>query len=211
MSKYKRPVALLNRVERDGELSWEGSARGYSNPKLPDFRQFCLDSGLVKYAEGHPQAFGLGLYDKNIEDFISYCDTVLQDIEFSPSYKVDFIYSYNDIDLTSTVFALGNHKELWGQEISEPLLVVENIPITKDMINLMSKDKNPTIKISLPNDVACIKFKSSQEEFNSLYTENGCVKVTLIGKPEINYYNYNSTPQIIIIDMEVVSRQQYYF
>ena len=75
----------------------------------------------------------------------------------------------------------------------------------------MSKDKNPTIKISLPNDVACIKFKSSQEEFNSLYTENGCVKVTLIGKPEINYYNYNSTPQIIIIDMEVVSRQQYYF
>lgn len=38
MSKYKRPVALLNRVERDGILSWEGSARGYSNPKLPDFR-----------------------------------------------------------------------------------------------------------------------------------------------------------------------------
>lgn len=79
------------------------------------------------------------------------------------------------------------------------------------MITLMSKDKNPTLKIRLPNDVACIKFKSSQEEFESLYSENGCITVTIIGKPEINYYNYNSTPQIIIIDMEVVNRQQYYF
>lgn len=79
------------------------------------------------------------------------------------------------------------------------------------MITLMSKDKNPTLKIRLPNDVACIKFKSNQEEFESLYSENGCITVTIIGKPEINYYNYNSTPQIIIIDMEVVNRQQYYF
>ena len=211
MSKYKRPVALLNRVEKDGQISWEGSARGYSNPKLSDFRQFCLDSNLVKYAEGHPSAFGLGISDEKIEDFISYCDTALQDVEFSPSYKVDFIYSYNDIGLTRAVLSLGNHKELWGQEVSEPLLVVENIPITKNMITLMSKDKNPTLKIRLPNDVACIKFKSNQEEFESLYSENGCITVTIIGKPEINYYNYNSTPQIIIIDMEVVNRQQYYF
>ena len=211
MSKYKRPVALLNKIDHDGEISWEGSARGYSNPKLPDFRQFCLDSNLVKYAEGHPQAFGLALCDEKIEDFISYCDTILQDVEFSPSYKVDFIYSYNDIQLTRTVLALGNHKELWGQEVGEPLLVVENIPVTKDMIVLMSKDKNPTLKIRLPNDVACIKFKSSQEEFESIYSENGCTTITLIGKPEINYYNYSSTPQIIIIDMEVVNRQQYYF
>lgn len=68
----------------------------------------------MKYAQGHPQAFGLGILDENIENFISYCDTTLQDVEFSPSYKVDFIYSYNDIELTSTVLALGNHKELWG-------------------------------------------------------------------------------------------------
>ena len=79
------------------------------------------------------------------------------------------------------------------------------------MITLMSRDKNPTIKIRLPNDVACIKFKSYEEEFESLYPEDGCTTLTIIGKPEINYYNYNSTPQIIIIDMEVVNRQQYYF
>lgn len=68
----------------------------------------------MKYGEGHPSAFGLGISDEKIEDFISYCDTALQDVEFSPSYKVDFIYSYNDIGLTRAVLSLGNHKELWG-------------------------------------------------------------------------------------------------
>lgn len=38
MSKYKRPVAILSKTEKDGKIVWEGSARGYEKSKMNDFR-----------------------------------------------------------------------------------------------------------------------------------------------------------------------------
>lgn len=210
MSKYKRPVILLSKTVNNKQDAWEGSARGYEKSKLNDFRQFVRDSNLVFLAEGHANAFGFGIYEKDFEDFITWSDNQLKDIEFSPSYKVDFIYSMSDIN-SKDILELGNSKYLWGQNIDEPLIAVENVAVTNDMISLMSRDKNPTLKIQLPNGVTCIKFKSSEEELEDLSSELGCVSINLIGKPEVNRYFGSVTPQIIITDYEIISRQKYYF
>lgn len=210
MSKYKRPVVLLSKTEHEGLEAWEGSARGYEKSKMKDFRQFVKESNLVFLAEGHANAFGFGIYDKDFESFISWSDEQLKDIEFSPSYKVDFIYSMSDIN-SKDILDLGDAKYLWGQNIDEPLIAVENVAVTNDMIGLMSRDKNPTLKIQLPNGVTCIKFKSSEEELDNLSSELGCVSINLIGKPEVNRYFGSVTPQIIITDYEIISRQKYYF
>lgn len=210
MSKYKRPVVLLSKTEHEGLEAWEGSARGYEKSKMKDFRQFVKESNLVFLAEGHANAFGFGIYDKDFESFISWSDKQLKDIEFSPSYKVDFIYSMSDIN-SKDILDLGDAKYLWGQNIDEPLIAVENVAVTNDMIGLMSRDKNPTLKIQLPNGVTCIKFKSSEEELDNLSSELGCVSINLIGKPEVNRYFDSVTPQIIITDYEIISRQKYYF
>ena len=121
------------------------------------------------------------------------------------SYKVDFIYSMSDIN-SKDILDLGDAKYLWGQNIDEPLIAVENVAVTNDMIGLMSRDKNPTLKIQLPNGVTCIKFKSSEEELDNLSSELGCVSINLIGKPEVNRYFGSVTPQIIITDYEIISR-----
>ena len=210
MSKYKRPVILLSKTVNNEQDAWEGSARGYEKSKLNDFRQFVRDSNLVFLAEGHANAFGFGIYEKDFEDFITWSDNQLKDIEFSPSYKVDFIYSMSDIN-SKDILELGNSKYLWGQNIDEPLIAVENVAVTNDMISLMSRDKNPTLKIQLPNGVTCIKFKSSEEELEDLSSELGCVSINLIGEPEVNRYFGSVTPQIIITDYEIISRQKYYF
>ena len=210
MSKYKRPVILLSKTVNNEQDAWEGSARGYEKSKLNDFRQFVRDSNLVFLAEGHANAFGFGIYEKDFEDFITWSDNQLKDIEFSPSYKVDFIYSMSDIN-SKDILELGNSKYLWGQNIDEPLIAVENVAVTNDMISLMSRDKNPTLKIQLPNGVTCIKFKSSEEELEDLFSELGCVSINLIGKPEVNRYFGSVTLQIIITDYEIISRQKYYF
>lgn len=210
MSKYKRPVVLLSKTEHEGLEAWEGSARGYEKSKMKDFRQFVKESNLVFLAEGHANAFGFGIYDKDFESFISWSDEQLKDIEFSPSYKVDFIYSMSDIN-SKDILDLGDAKYLWGQNIDEPLIAMENVAVTNDMIGLMSRDKNPTLKIQLPNGVTCIKFKSSEEELDNLSSELGCVSINLIGKPEVNRYFGSVTPQIIITDYEIISRQKYYF
>lgn len=210
MSKYKRPVILLSKTVNNEQDAWEGSARGYEKSKLNDFRQFVRDSNLVFLAEGHANAFGFGIYEKDFEDFIAWSDNQLKDIEFSPSYKVDFIYSMSDIN-SKDILELGNSKYLWGQNIDEPLIAVENVAVTNDMISLMSRDKNPTLKIQLPNGITCIKFKSSEEELENLSSELGCVSINLIGRPEVNRYFGSVTPQIIITDYEIISRQKYYF
>ena len=210
MAEYQRPVALLVKVEEDGKPAWSGSARGYEKSKLNDFRGFCRDSGLVYLAEGHPNAFGFGILDENFDAFLEYADTTLKDIEFSPSYKVDFIHSVNNLS-PKEILELGNMKNLWGQNMDEPLIAVENVAVTKDMITLMARDRNPTLKIQLPNGVTCIKFKSSEEELDSLFSENGCVTINLVGKAEVNKYFNSVTPQLIIQNYEIINRQEYYF
>ena len=117
----------------------------------------------------------------------------MADIEFSPSYRVDFIYPANTAR-PQTILDLGDHHELWGQNMEEPLIAIENAKISKEMVTLMSRDKNPTLKITLPTGIACIKFRSSEEEYQSLCSEKGCVVLNIVGRPEVNHYYGTITP-----------------
>lgn len=211
MSKYQRPVLILNKVfHNDGVITWEGSGRGYDKSSLKDFRQFCQDTGLVMYAEGHPNAFGCGITDDKIQLFITVTNEVLKNVQFIPSYTVDFIYHNIDVkpeDITD----IATLKNLWGQGIEEALIALEDVPVTAENLNLMAKDKNPTLKITLPNKISIIKFKSSEEEFEKLYTEHGKVSINIIGRCSINEWNGIITPQILVEDYEIVSRSEYYF
>ena len=223
MARYQRPVLLLNETIYDqevfdangsylfafGEKCWEGSARGYDKSSLSDFRQFCSHSGMIMYAEGHANAFGFGIRDKAMKDFIDYCNTYLRDMVFEPCYHVDFIFSadnFNGID----IIEIAELKSLWGQGIDEPYIALENVKVTANSITLMSPDKNPTLKITLPNGTTLIKFKSSQEEFESLKTD-GLITINIVGRCERNVWNGRVNPQIILEDYEITNKIEYYF
>ena len=51
-NKYARPTLILRIVEEDGEVTYAGSGRNYTNSKLDDFRQFCLATGCMSLAQG---------------------------------------------------------------------------------------------------------------------------------------------------------------
>ena len=68
-----------------------------------------------------------------------------------------------------------------------------------------------TLKIELPNGLTLLKFKSSQEEFDTLYSEHGGVIINLIGTCNLNYYYQQINPQVIIEDYEIVDRKEWYF
>lgn len=95
--------------------------------------------------------------------------------------------------------------------MDKPYIAIEDLKITKDNVQLLSRDKNPTLKITLPNGVTIMKFKSSEEEFNSLYSEFGYTKINLIGTAAINEWNGRVTPQILIEEMEIVDSAMYDF
>lgn len=211
MAKYQRPVLMLSLTEYNGKPALAGSARGYEKSALTDFRAFCQDSGLCYMYAGHANAFGCGMYLENAQKFLEYSDEKLKDVEFTPSYKVDFIYpgvNFNAQD----ILEIGSMKSHWGQNVNEALVVVERLKVTKDMLTLMAKGKaSQAIKISLPNGVACVKFKAKDEEYESLLSDQGCVIITIVGTCEVNEYYNSITPQIIIQDYEIIDRMDYYF
>ena len=206
MAKYQRPVLLLNKTE-DG---WEGSGRGYDKSKFDNLREFLKESDLVLYAEGHANALGVGIADINFDRFIEYSNQALADFDFTPCYKVDFIF-YGDDFRGNDIVEIAELKPLWGQGVEEPLVAIEHINIHNGNVVLMSPDKSPTLKITLPNGTSLIKFKSSKEEYEKLHSETGCITINVVGKCERNIWNGIVSPQIIIEDYEIVGEQKYYF
>ena len=68
--------------------------------------------------------------------------------------------------------------------------------------------KGTTLKITTPA-MELIKFGSSDEEYESLYSKLGCVIINVVGPCEIN--SWNGRPQIKIEDYEIIGKQKYYF
>ena len=206
MAKYQRPVLLLNKTE-DG---WEGSGRGSDKSKFDNLREFLKESDLVMYAEGHANALGVGITDEAFKSFIEYSNRELAEFDFTPCYKVDFIFSGADFR-GKDIVEIAELKSLWGQGVDEPFVAIEHINVYAGNVVLMSPDKSPTLKITLPNGTSLIKFKSSQEEYEKLRSETGCITINVVGKCERNVWNGTVTPQIIIEDYEIVGEQKYYF
>lgn len=213
MAKYQRPVLLLNKViNDDGVISWEGSGRAPGDMKIENFRDWLINTGLVMYAEGHASAFGVGILDDNFNEFINYTNQALRDFDFTPCYKVDEIIKENELSYNvNSILKIAELESVWGQGVEEPLVAIEGIKVNASNLKLMSPDKNPTLKITAPDGVSFIKFRSSNEEYDELYSELGCVTINIVGKCQRNIWNGNINPQIIIESYEIVGKTQYYF
>lgn len=212
MAKYQRPILLLNKVinPETKEISWEGSGRGYDKSKFDNLREFLKESGLVMYAEGHANALGSGITDDNFETFINYSNNALKDFDFTPCYKVDFIFNGSDFR-GSDIVEIAELKSLWGQGVEEPFVAIENINVYSGNVVLMSPDKSPTLKITLSNGTSLIKFKSSQEEYEQFQNGMGCITINVVGRCERNIWNGRVSPQIMIEAYEIIGKQEYYF
>lgn len=202
-NKYQHPTLILHESYDDaGGLIWSGSGRGVNNVGFDDFRRFLADSGLVEYASGHPQAFGTSVKDQNLSALVEYSNSALANIQFSATYRVDFIYDKSSLE-PEDILEIAEYHHLWAHGVEEPLVVVIGVPVTKNNIQLMSPNRNPTLKISLSNGTNFIKFRTSQEEYESMIsglTDFTSKILTIVGRCEKNEWNGRINPQIIIED-----------
>lgn len=209
-NKYQRPTFILNEAEENGKKVWSGSARNCESSKIQNLRQECLDSNLFTLAQGHASAFGAAFLDENVDAVRQYFNEHFASFDFTPYYFVDFEKNANNFN-PDIILTISEYKYLWGTEVKEPKIAIKNINVTKDNIVLMSKDKNPTIKITLSNGIALLKFKSSEEEFENLFSKSGCVVIEVVGTCAINEWNGKITPQIFIENYNIIKRQEYFF
>lgn len=207
---YQRPCLILNRVvdTETGEVSFEGSARGYDRSALTDFRLHLLEKcPQIMYAEGHENAFGVGIKEANFQDFEETLYASLRDFDFSQVYKVDAIYQASFDLLNTDVIEVGGLAKFWGKMIEEPYIAIERIKLTSQNTQLMSKDKSPTLKITLDNGVSLIKFGSSEEEYNNLVSPMMTTIINVIGKCRQNAWGGRITGQIEVGDFEILSKE----
>lgn len=204
MAKYQRPVMVLQQYDD----CWSGSGRGYDKGGLKSFREFLLNSGLVNYAQGHANAFGVSIDTDKIEPLKEYAKEALKDIDFSPNYKVDFIWDASMVN-EDDIYEIADFNYLWAQNVEEPLVAIENIKITNDSIKFIGASKN-TLRIA-NNDISFLKFNLKPEDKTLLDPNGGYYVMDIVGRCARNIFNNTSSPQIQIEDYRIRKRYAYYF
>ena len=121
-------------------------------------------------------------------------------------YKVDAIFQADDFR-GEDIVEVGGLKTFWGKMIDEPYIAIERIKLTPQNTQLMSKDKSPTLKITLPNGVTLIKFGFSEEEYNELVAPMMTTTINVVGQCRQNVWGGRVTGQIEIENFEVTNKE----
>ena len=187
--------------------TYEGSARGCDKVGVTEFKDICAGTGVCEYTVGHQGAFGLGIRQENIPDFIKTTDFCLQDMASEPIYYVDYIWSANNVS-SEKILDIADMSSMWGKDIDESLVAVEEIKVNKNNITMMASN---TVKIILPNGVSIIKFRMPDEEYNKLYSESGYVTINAVCKCNKNEWNGNVSAQLLLEDYEIIGKCAYEF
>ena len=198
--KYQRPVMILRQGIYQGQKCWSGSMRGYEKSKLKDFRQFLFSTGLIIDCQGHANAAGVTIADENYDALIQKSNEMLADVDFSPAYQVDAIIDYARLN-DNMVFEIANWAELWGQNLEEPLIAIENVVADQDTCSLIGANQK-TLRITVPEQrTNFIKFNLKDDE-KETFEEMGISNMNIIGRFVLNHYQGSVSPQIQIVDYE---------
>lgn len=189
--------------------SYQGSARGCEKVGIVDFKKICADTGVTQYQTGHPNAFGLGILQKDIPTFVEKTDAALKDINDEVTYYVDYIYEGNEIS-DDDILTIADMEDLWGQNVSEPLLCIEHLKISSDMVTVYQKRDN-TLKISLPNGISLMKFKATDEQCQKLQNIPGYYEMNIVGRANKNEWMGNVTAQLFIEDYQIIDSKEWFF
>ena len=195
--KYRRPIIFL-RKQKNG--LYGGSARGYGNGEVKDFRQFLLNSNLFNMCEGHDNAFGIEIKAENIEELHKYINNNLtEEIEFD-SYEVDFIIKAKDLT-RNLIGQIAAFRDEWGSVLNEPKIAIVDLSFSYDDITLHGKKKN-ILKMNY-NGIEFIKYFYNEEKFKSTFAGGDNFYMDVLGKFKINEWQGNQTPQVVIEEFDV--------
>ena len=220
MGKYQRPCAILTKREKkvDGYLvpelnttyaCYEGSARGCDKADVTNFKDICEATGLTQYVAGHQGAFGLGLLPEDVDLFIEATDRALYSMASEPVHYVDYIYKNTDVN-ASQVLEIAELGEIWGKDIDESYVAIDNLRITRDMVTVYRK-KNNTLKITLPNRLSIMLFNAPDDLCEQLETTQGFITMDIVGTPNKNEWNGYVSPQIFIEEYAITGVSRYNF
>lgn len=195
-AKYQKPCLVLTKYKslNSSEYFFRGSSRNYGQSELQDLKSICESTNIIEFAAGHANAFGLGIAESNLDQFIEKTNEIYKDIDQTPVYWVDYIWDKHSID-GAKILDIADFN-IYGQDIPESYVCLERIYFAPEDVKLMGVEKgHPTLKIQVGN-VSLIKFKSSEEEYLEFTKPNQVL--TAICKCNKNEWNGMVSSQLLV-------------
>lgn len=199
---YGKPALVLRQTtDKNGVVAYSGSGRSNSFEELPSFLAFVREQEESLYAQGHSCAFGASILAEEFDNFIVSCNEKMAHIDFAnDTIMVDAIFDNKINHQLIHEFAKGG--DIYGNQIDEPKIVLQHT-ITSSDIMIMGSDAS-SLRITI-GGIPCIKFKC--RDLIDKLKSSPRNKVTIIGKPKLNYFRGTENAQIMIdtIDIEPVA------
>lgn len=191
---YGKPCLILWKNTN----AYSGSARGDINV-LDEFKNWCTESNLFIFAQGHQNAFGVEIEFENLEKLKDYIDNY--DFNFT-SQKEEVFYVDNVYDgyvNVNHIFEVAQYQHLFGNGVEEPEFAIINIKIPKDKIYYSYGNLR-----MMSEGVTFIKHFAKKAEFENIIN-NGFgdyINLSAIGRFEIRKWNGKQYPQISLNHFE---------
>lgn len=188
--KYEKPCFVLLH-DKDKNI-WSGSARGIDNI-LDSFKDWCNDTELFNYAQGHAQAFGVEITDDNLNKLGELIK--VSDIKKSDTILVDKKYE-NDISCNDVNLAI-DYKKIIGGKVSPILLGFENIKINRT--DIIIKKTMIEFKIGSVHFVMW----GVPDEIKSLLEVgfSELLNLTMVGEPFETNFSGKSSNKVVIKEL----------
>lgn len=195
--KYKRPT-IVARLNDEGYI--RGSIRGLNNSELESFKNYLDSTGLFEYVQGHDNAAGCSIANRDLVKLHEKANFDLANYNFGEGYyKVNFERQALSKDLPDLIKDLARYRSVWSQQNDEALIYIKDLHFSFDEVQIMGKNKD-TVKI-VKNGIAYMKFfaKEMIEELK----QHDDIKMEIVGRANLNYWNGITTPQIFIENYEI--------
>lgn len=192
--QYQRPCLLMR---RKGDVC-KGSGRGYEKCEIRDFNQWCKDTQLFTKVDGHPGAFGCEISFDNTNKLFQMLSTMKKIDE--PTYYVYNVYDASQLH-DQIIKNVAKYDHIWGNTVSEPIFLINNIPCSKYNINLIGSKQNK-IEFTYHNIKFTKQTKGSSliKLYKEILSVGDNVKFDIVGRFSIDTRN-GKCPQVIIEDM----------
>ena len=183
-SKYQRPCLVLtkSKTKDDDEYYYRGSGRNYSMSEVTDLKAVEESTGLIEYAQGHGNAHGFGIAERNLDAFIATMNEKYKDVPKEAVYWVDYIWNMTEAS-PDKLLELAEMSNFWGQDMPASQVAIENINLSQCQIHLCGT-KNNTLRMILPNGLVLVKFGIDEDQYEKLLQPN--TYMTCIVSPSKN-------------------------
>lgn len=195
--KLQKPTLLVHYIEEKyGEDKvigkYVGSGRGYEKV-LPSLKDWCNETGLVEFAQGHANAFGISIFKEDFEEFKKKAHEV-EPSEFV--YEVDLL-TKGELNKQAILDVVEN-KHLFGGKVHEPLFAFTQIKIRKDFIR-----QRGSMLTFFERGVEFIMYGAPTGLFESLtHNFDRFITMDFVGRPSVNTFGGRMTPQLVLEDCE---------